>query len=1047
MPIVRRNPPTWAVHMIYLVPSDFVLRDRFGAQIDQTAFMAGVEASLLRVRQFYWDLTGGETFDVVPSTFFRISKTTAQVFSEYVTWENTIKAGVAEMAAQGHAHLGPNRLMLIATPLDLEGGAIAVAATDLGSSWWPWGAAFGAGQNPLIFAGEMPRLASGVATLASTALSTSTVLTVEPGGGRVLAVAARFNRARSRVESVTSTTTFVLSDVSWAQADMDAVIWPYGQDPTVANAESVLITAVNAATKTVTVQRARYGTTAIAVTGGGVTGGGSCIAQRMGYARIWRPPASPEAAGAECVYISFINGDAITVFRNEEDAWFAGAAPPARDLLVGDNIVATDAPSGNFYQRIESAQGGIAHELGHNFGAKWWNPTEVKNFQVVENGVVVTKDRSATEAGRKSVDAVQGQDWWEHEVHTPDNPLTPGNWDGIMMSYWGFPFGNVPAAMAQPNEVERFQQGPYLRAQPYPTQATQVTADAFRASDGPVAALPTEAQPTMSYAVQPVIVLASNSVPTLTDAELIANLTASLVNVQNYYTAQASLTFSFRAPVITRHADTEATHNDDPGYGIFERATAEAAVPQGANEDLLYAIFAWYPQPGESTDRAAWRGNAWAYANGPMYMSDSGARRLCGDVPDTLVAGSAPGTTGTLIVVSSGTGMRLSRNADVPAPPISARIWGPTGSFDDPATYELVTITAINTDTLTVIRGAGGTARSIAVGDRIAFAPSGATVAANLAVARGALAHELGHGFHLPHPWDNAEDPGPTDSTATPRLMGNGFRQYPSSLLTAYETAKMTQPANPPWVTSDSVGHLVVPVVWFAADTTYDQAAFIANVDAKTLQVRQYFYDKLGGWTFDVGPTLFYRSPLTYAQCRSTYGALGLWATGMRDAEAATAGLDLENSKRYYCQITPVMLKGLDGNPTNAYGSTVTSSFLWGTPHSVPGALILPAGTGRHLGSSGTNYLPVEEDETTGSTVAYTNSEHLYQAVFAHELVHGFAAKQPSGPLGPDPQHDFSTPQNLMGAIVGLSYNTLTAEQVALIKTSPFITQRATRPT
>jgi len=74
----------------------------------------------------------------------------------------------------------------------------------------------------------------------------------------------------------------------------------------------------------------------------------------------------------------------------------------------------------------------------------------------------------------------------------------------------------------------------------------------------------------------------------------------------------------------------------------------------------------------------------------------------------------SPATSGTSLVVTSGHGARF------PATPFNATIW-PQGSLPDPLNAEIVRVTAISTDTLTITRAQEGTtARTVVVGDLIA---------------------------------------------------------------------------------------------------------------------------------------------------------------------------------------------------------------------------------------------------------------------------------------------------------------------------------------
>ncbi len=74
----------------------------------------------------------------------------------------------------------------------------------------------------------------------------------------------------------------------------------------------------------------------------------------------------------------------------------------------------------------------------------------------------------------------------------------------------------------------------------------------------------------------------------------------------------------------------------------------------------------------------------------------------------------SPASSGTSLVVTAGHGTRF------PAVPFNATIW-PSGSDPDPSNAEIVRVTAISTDTLTITRAQEGTsARTVVVGDKIA---------------------------------------------------------------------------------------------------------------------------------------------------------------------------------------------------------------------------------------------------------------------------------------------------------------------------------------
>lgn len=80
----------------------------------------------------------------------------------------------------------------------------------------------------------------------------------------------------------------------------------------------------------------------------------------------------------------------------------------------------------------------------------------------------------------------------------------------------------------------------------------------------------------------------------------------------------------------------------------------------------------------------------------------------------SVATAPSPASSGTSLVVSSGHGTRF------PAVPFNATVWA-SGSFPDPDNAEIVRVTGISTDTLTIVRTQESTsARSILVGDFIA---------------------------------------------------------------------------------------------------------------------------------------------------------------------------------------------------------------------------------------------------------------------------------------------------------------------------------------
>src|SRR3990167_7014689 len=79
-----------------------------------------------------------------------------------------------------------------------------------------------------------------------------------------------------------------------------------------------------------------------------------------------------------------------------------------------------------------------------------------------------------------------------------------------------------------------------------------------------------------------------------------------------------------------------------------------------------------------------------------------------------IVTAPSPADTGTSLVVTAGQGTRF------PATPFNATIW-PAGPIPAPANAEIVRVTTVSTDTLTITRAQESTtARSVIIGDKIA---------------------------------------------------------------------------------------------------------------------------------------------------------------------------------------------------------------------------------------------------------------------------------------------------------------------------------------
>lgn len=80
----------------------------------------------------------------------------------------------------------------------------------------------------------------------------------------------------------------------------------------------------------------------------------------------------------------------------------------------------------------------------------------------------------------------------------------------------------------------------------------------------------------------------------------------------------------------------------------------------------------------------------------------------------TVATAPSPASSGTSLVVASGHGTRF------PTVPFNATVW-PSGEIPTPANAEIVRVTNISTDTLTIDREEESTsARTILVGDQIA---------------------------------------------------------------------------------------------------------------------------------------------------------------------------------------------------------------------------------------------------------------------------------------------------------------------------------------
>lgn len=109
----------------------------------------------------------------------------------------------------------------------------------------------------------------------------------------------------------------------------------------------------------------------------------------------------------------------------------------------------------------------------------------------------------------------------------------------------------------------------------------------------------------------------------------------------------------------------------------------------------------------------------------------------------TVATAPSPATTGTSLVVTAGEGARF------PAVPFNATVWA-TGTAPLPTNAEVVRVTAISTDTLTITRNVEGTsARSVIVGDQIAATITAAAHCAGLVNRRPSDDLAVGAGHSL----------------------------------------------------------------------------------------------------------------------------------------------------------------------------------------------------------------------------------------------------------------------------------------------------------
>lgn len=182
-------------------------------------------------------------------------------------------------------------------------------------------------------------------------------------------------------------------------------------------------------------------------------------------------------------------------------------------------------------------------------------------------------------------------------------------------------------------------------------------------------------------------------------------------------------------------------------------------------------------------------------------------------------------------------------------------------------------------------------------------------------------------------------------------------------------------PSPTPTPTPSGPAYAVVPVIFFASDTTVpNETAYINQVNASFQDVRTWFSGQFSGKTFDLLPAIFYRSTQTDAQLHSQYGTgIGIWMEGVRQATTSN-GLSYCNPNRMYYFVTPM---------DNIAGGMVGAENLGCTNYILPGTAAIPSHMGRLLGGvTDPGWPEWWADETREA-----------QGGVAHELGHGLGGE------------------------------------------------------
>ncbi len=250
--------------------------------------------------------------------------------------------------------------------------------------------------------------------------------------------------------------------------------------------------------------------------------------------------------------------------------------------------------------------------------------------------------------------------------------------------------------------------------------------------------------------------------------------------------------------------------------------------------------------------------------------------------------------------------------------------------------------------------------------------------------------------------------------------------------------------------------YYVQPVVWFASDTqsitahwegnpgpTPAQAA--VNCDAAMKKIQQWFWDQCDGYTFDYLPTrVRFDNTRTEAQMEAAYSPWDHFNQAFYDADQLDTGVNVTDPTRLHMWITPM------GDIAQTDGAVV------GAP---PGQPIGGAGfcaAANQLPAWGMSTVQPHVTTVYGLTAArlLRPAANDFQApafgwtIAAHELGHAFGHQPGVNPPGYVYPHETVSQFNIMDTFTSyqLVYFTISAPAKAAFKTSPFMSQRATRP-